>query len=259
MKFTDITLALIAALVFILAFLGYRPNSPNAKDDTSSKDTRKPIIRRPILPILPIRPKTFEGEEKHVVFENHNSPTGEEPWVDFPENEWIKNIGSKLDGAGMCVFSSLEMMFLWHGMEEFRGFRNWCAEHYKGGGYPDKVNQLLEAYCKAKNIQKPLIIQYVGDNSDFLEKALGNGWMPCCTLSHSKRYGPAPISHMVNCVQLTPKTGAIMDNNFKDYEWWTSKEACLTAMKYRDPNNGRQVYWGVVVVAPGPPPPPKHS
>lgn len=262
MNWIEKSLSIAAAAVVVLAFLGYQPannnNSMKPAPDESSK--RKPLLRRPLLPWR--NPGDYTAEAAPVLdhpdFENHNSPAGEEPAVDFPEKEWIKNIGSeKGSHAGMCVFSAFEMMMLWHGVEEFRGFRNWCAHNYEGGGYPEKLDKLVTEYCRIKGLEKPLLIQYVGDKPGFLEQGLNNGWMPCCTLSHSSRYGPKPISHMVNCVQLSDKNGAIMDNNFKDFEWWTSKEACLAALKYTDPNNHRQVYWGVVVVAPGPPPAPK--
>lgn len=268
MKFIGNTLSIAAALVVVLAFFGYHPISiqkgdnrtPNILPDNRDPDTRRPLLRRPLLPL--IQPKdmpSFEAGPKYPTFENHNSASGEEPAVDYPEEEWIKNIGSKLgDHAGMCVFSSFEMMMIWHGFEDFRGFRNWCAERYPGGGYPDKLDKLIDAYCAAKHIDKPQIIQYVGDNPMFLQQAIENGFMPCTTLAHSPRYGPNPISHMVNCVHLTDHNGAIMDNNFKDFEWQEGREQFLAKLKYRDPNNGRPVYWAVIVVAPPPPPPPKR-
>ncbi len=271
MKFIGNTLSIAAAMVVVLAFLGYRPSGLATGGDGTSPaipksrpdDNRKPLIRRPLLgPKGEVVAEEMTGQRSNPepkYFENHAGPSGEDPQVDFPENEWIKNIGSKKDGAGMCVFSSFEMMMLWHGLEDFRGFRNWCAERYPGGGYPDKLEKLLDAYCKAKGIERPQIIQYVGDNPAFLEQALSNGWMPCVTLSHSPRYGSGSISHMVDAVHLTPSNGAIMDNNFKDYEWWPSKDKFMAAIKYRDPNNGRPVYWAVAVKAPGPPPIPKRG
>ena len=62
---------------------------------------------------------------------------------DLPGSQHIKNIGSKVDGSGMCVFTSIEMAALHAGLEQMRGFRNWVAEKYAGGGWPDKVDKLL--------------------------------------------------------------------------------------------------------------------
>jgi hypothetical protein len=88
---------------------------------------------------------------------------GEEIACDLPGKEHIKNIGSRVDGAGMCVFSSIEMAAVWQGIDSFRGFRDWCATHYPGGGYPAKVDQLIAAYCKAKQIDPiPAYVQYEG-------------------------------------------------------------------------------------------------
>ena len=174
------------------------------------------------------------------------------PQVDFPSEQWIRNIGSKVDGAGMCVFTSFEMACLWAGLEEFRGFRDWCAAKYPGGGYPEKLAQLIDAYCQAKSIKKPLVIQYTGSDPDFLKVGLKNGWMPCTTLYHSPRYGSGVIYHMVCCAHLDGTDGAIQDNNFQPLEWATEAET-VNRIKLKGE------YWGVLIVSPGPPPSPANK
>ena len=67
------------------------------------------------------------------------APDGTEPQIDYPDDDWLKNVGSRLDGAGMCVFTSFEHSCRWAGLDEFRGFRDWCAQRYPGGGYPEKL------------------------------------------------------------------------------------------------------------------------
>src|SRR5262245_20260515 len=48
------------------------------------------------------------------------SPDGHEVQVDFPTAEHIKNVGSKKDGAGMCVMSSVEMGARWANLDALR-------------------------------------------------------------------------------------------------------------------------------------------
>ena len=64
---------------------------------------------------------------------------GDSITADLPESEHIKNIGSRLDGAGMCVFSSIEMAARYQGLEEMRGWRDWCAAKYRGGEYASET------------------------------------------------------------------------------------------------------------------------
>lgn len=174
-------------------------------------------------------------------------PDGTEPQIDFPDEHWLKNIGSRLDGAGMCVFTSFEHSCRWAGLDEFRGFRDWCATHYRGGGYPEKLQRLLDAYCQAKGLTPPQVIQYEGSSAEILDAALRNGYLPCTTLYRSPRYGRGTIYHMVNCAHLDAARGAILDNNFRPLEW-ADRETTLGRMKLQ----GK--LWVVVVLAYGPPP-----
>ncbi len=185
------------------------------------------------------------------------APDGTEPQIDYPDDHWMKNIGSRKDGAGMCVFTSFEHTCRWAGLEEFRGFRDWCAANYPGGGYPEKLYKLVKAYCQAKNIPAAVfdpdkqMIQYEGGKPDLLEAALANNLLPCVTLYHSPRYGGGTIYHMVNCAHLDAKNGAILDNNFQPLEW-ADRETTLRRCKL----NGQ--LWAVVVLFPGPPPLPHN-
>jgi len=174
-------------------------------------------------------------------------PNGLEPQIDFPDPQWMKNIGSKVDGSGMCVFTSYEMMCRWAGLEEFRGFRDWCAGKYPGGGYPEKLDRLIQAYCKEKGIKTPTTIQYEGGSPELAQVALKQGLLPCVTLYRSPRYGRGTIYHMVNCAHLDDHNGAILDNNFQPLEW-ASRDETLNRVKL----NGK--LWAVVIVADPPPP-----
>ncbi len=156
-----------------------------------------------------------------------------------------------------CVFTSFEFCCLWSGLDEFRGFRDWCAANYPGGGYPSKLAQLVKAYCKAKAIPPSRfdpdthLIQYEGDDPSWVEKALKNGWLPCITLFHSPRYGGGTIYHMVCCAHMDEKWIGILDNNFQPLEWSTREEG-LRRIK----DKGK--YWAVAVITAGPPPCPTN-
>ena len=170
------------------------------------------------------------------------------PAVDFAEELWFKNIGSHIDGAGMCVYTAAEFMFLQLGMNEFKGFRDWCAAKYPGGGYPQKLAKCIKEFCAAKHIPEPELRQYEGSDPEFVKTALANGWMPGVTLFHSPRYGGGIIYHMTNCVLLDGKFCEIQDNNFKPIEVCSYEEG-LKRIK----DHGQ--YWSFVIVGHAGPPP----
>ncbi len=222
----------------------------------------KPILPRPIPPAPPCPPLGPWPSGSAPVGADPGSigpvaPDGTEPQVDYPEWEWMRNIGSRRDGAGMCVFTSWEMSCRNAGLEAFRGFRNWCAERYPGGGYPSKLAKLVKAYCQAKDIPTSVfdpdkdIIQYEGGSLALAEASLKNGGLPSVTLYHSPRYGRGTIYHMVNLAHLDAKIGAILDNNFKPLEW-ASRDQTIGKMKMRG------TIWIAVLAKPGPPPLPKN-
>ncbi len=157
-----------------------------------------------------------------------------------------------------CVFTSFEMMCRHAGLEEFRGFRDWCAAGYPGGGAPEKLARLVTAYCTAKRIPVPRFYQYEGADLAFLETALRTGRFACVTLYHSARYG-GRIYHMVNCGHAAgPRYRNIVDNNrmrndgIPPVEWFDGVDRFKHAVSI----NGR--YWAVVLERPGLPAPPKN-
>lgn len=171
---------------------------------------------------------------------------------DLPLNEHIKNIGSHVDGAGMCVSSSMTMAAVWQGMDEFRGFRDWCA-NYPGGGYPDKMDKQIAQYCKEKGIRPPQYIQYEGRNPEEILKACdATGRIACITYGKSPRYG-GTIAHMTCCVKFSGKYAVCLDNNFpKTYEWMSLQEM---VSRINHPNG---TGWVFVWLTPSPPPVPKN-
>ena len=192
-----------------------------------------------------------------------NGPTfhGESITADLDLKEHIRNSGSKLDGAGMCVFSSIEMAALYQGLEEMRGWRNWCAAKYRGGGWPAKVEQTLAAWFTEKGVRPIPYMQYEGRDPEPLLKLIDKtNRMACVTYGHSPRYGGGYIAHMVNGVHYGPRWGTVLDNNFVGddaYEWMECREF---VRRVRLESSGREgAAWIFVWLTPGAPPPPKKA
>lgn len=178
---------------------------------------------------------------------------GEEISADLPGSEHLKNVGSKKDGAGMCVFSSIEMAALWQGLECMRGWRNWCATNYPGGGYPQKVDQLIQDWCKHKGIPVPEYAQYEGQSPEqILDIIDRTRRMACWTYGYGERYS-GTIAHMTCGAKFGGKYAVNLDNNFPgdgSYEWMSRAEL-LKRIKHP---SGKA--WVFVWLTPAPPLPP---
>lgn len=177
---------------------------------------------------------------------------------DLPDGEQIRNIGSHVDGAGMCVMSSIEMAARWHGMEQMRGLRDWCAND-RGGAYPAKVDKQILAFCKAKGIAAPPYLQYEGpDPGPVIEAACKSGRMPCITYGQSPRYNLPYIAHMTCAPKFSGKFGVCLDNNFpgeNKYEWMDREEL---VRRVRWSPRGVGAGWVFVWLTSPPPPSPKN-
>lgn len=242
-------LSATAALLCLLGFAaGRRPAEMpgNAPAELQRREESKPLPRR-LLPWLPRR--AFEELPA-----GDAAPDGTEPQVELPPGTWFKNIGSKIDGKGMCVFTAFELLCLQLGHDEFRGFRDWCAAKFPGGGWPEKLAQCVAAYCKEKGLKVPLLQQYEGSDVAWLERAVNNGQLCMVTLFHSDRYRDRSqrvlpiIYHMTNLANCDGRWLAIQDNNFETLEWWPMAEG-LKAIS----NQGQ--FWAVCVPEWAAPPP----
>ncbi len=247
-----------AAVLAVLAF-GTSP-TPSPAPLPAPAPAPAPMPPAPIPPPPPKpKPKPWGPQaalpvgstDAALISAQPNAPDGTEPMVDYPDEFWFKNIGSHIDGSGMCVFTSFEFSCIWAGHDEMRGFRDWCAAKYPGGGYPSKLAKLVTAYCQAKGVPEPTLVQYEGPSAELIDLALGDGRLPCVTLSHSPRYGSGQIAHMVCCASLDAKNGAILDNNFKPLEW-ADRATTISRMK-----TGGGL-WVAVATWPGPPPVPHN-
>jgi hypothetical protein len=162
----------------------------------------------------------------------------------------MHNTGGR-DGAGLCVFTSIEMSGRFQNEESLRGFQKYMTTK-PGGGYPDKVDKMIAAYAP-----KVHYIQYAGRDMDLLKLALKTGRMPAVTYGYSPRYR-GPIAHMVNLAHLSEHWAAILDNNFpgeNSYEWMAPEEFYKRWIAGSPDRTG----WLVILLNPPPPPPPHNS
>ncbi|CAB4220107.1 hypothetical protein UFOVP1620_35 [uncultured Caudovirales phage] len=190
----------------------------------------------------------FNQIEATSVEGGRTSPDGaEEIQIDLPGTQQMKNTGGK-DGAGLCVFTSIEHSGRWQNVDSILGLQQKMTRE-QGGGYPSKVEKMLAKYCDGAQY-----LQYEGSDPALIKLALTTGRMPSVTYGYSPRYS-GKIAHMVNAVHLTEKWAAILDNNFPGdtkYEWMTPAE-----FKKRWVSGGGG--WCVVVLAPPPPPMPYNE
>jgi hypothetical protein len=245
---------MLSGLVAFLAWVGVRPAQ------TAPAQT---IILPAPAPAQPQEGRRLRRPHHELVGIANPAPDGTEPAVDYPDELWFKNIGSKIDGAGMCVDTAWEFSCRWAGLDLFKGFRDWAAAKEPGGGYPEKLARQVREYCAAKQIPRDYfdpsrqLIQYEGDDPTFIDTCLRNGWLPICTLYHSDRYKDRNqrvlpiIFHMTNAAALTDAWGCTLDNNFQPLEW-------KPRVKWLADIQHKGKYWAAVPAVTGPPPPPTH-
>jgi hypothetical protein len=179
--------------------------------------------------------------EKHPV-----SPDGVRAVCDIPVSQHIRNTGGS-DGAGLCVFTSIEHSGDWHGVNHLTGFQRWMTRK-PGGGYPEKVDKMLAEYCREKRVPVPAYVQHTDGDEVVLDAAVAAGLMPCITYGGRDDFYRSGIYHMVNLVHLDDKRACIVDNNRPGTFLWMTRAELLT--RWRSMQGG----WVFVLLASPPPP-----
>jgi len=184
------------------------------------------------------------------------SPDGVEVQCDLPGSQQKANISSR--GLGCCVFRSIDHAARWCGEESLYGFPEWLvSKGIPGGGYPQKVDDLIPKIAADRGLPVPQYIQVEGRDIEILKTALDSGRMVSVTYSYSAtgRYNGRRIYHMVNAVHGDDKWFAILDNNFPGenaYEWNDIPSFQRTY------SPGNENGWAVILLKHGPPPPPRN-
>lgn len=249
-----VDLAKVALIVLVLAFGFYLvdhqakqfpPLIPKRDPQDEAKSPKKP--RR----ILPLR-SDWSDLAGDIVLGGPQPPDGSSVQIDYPLSEDMRNIGSKVDGAGMCVMTSAERAAIWAGIDSLRGLRNWCARE-PGGCDPDQFDDQLRRFCKSKGMPVPDYLQYQGKDPEFLRLVLKTRRMPGVTYSGADgvQYRRR-IAHMLNLVHLADDQVGVFDNNFDAEKriWMSEQEFFSRAVFGRSRN-----FWAIVWLAPGASPP----
>lgn len=212
------------------------------------------LVAAAMCGFLPGQPAA--GNQAHVTTEPFaRDGTPADAWL--PSALHIKNVGGS-DGAGLCVFTSLEMVARSSNVRELFGFQDWMKKQ-PGGGWPEKVDRMIAAFTKAHALPKPTYYQVEANDLPFLRKALRSG-RPCgITYSYSPtgRYGGKRIAHMVMCCAAGAGKGpdgkgwyCVNDNNFPGSWEWMSESQLLSVAA------GGSKMWLVAFANPSYPPSP---
>lgn len=253
----------------LLCLAGYGASQPKPEDHPAPANPPAPLVRPLPLPDKgpgprpePKRPRRpwgpFRGAPVGAHVGGPVHPDGTEIQCDLPPELHRENVASK--GLGCCVFRSLDHAAAWQGVEALRGFPEWMiAKGIPGGGWPEKVDELIPRIARDRGLPVPEFLQVEGTDLSIARQALESGRMVCITYSHSPsgRYAGRRISHMVNAVHGDAQgRWCVLDNNYVEprgaaYEW-------LTAEEMRGAATGSKKLWAIILLAPPPPPPPRN-
>lgn len=255
----------VAAVLVLGAFIvfggpAHDPPKPAPAVDISV-DVECPDGKCPIR--RPWGPQQAGGSSAKSVV-NGRAYDGETLTCDFPPSLWMANIGSKVDRAGMCVTTSVEMVARYLGLDFMRGFRDWCAKE-PGGCYPDKLEDQLKRYCKLKGVPVPPYVNFTGKNPADLLAQLDAAGLPYahqydeCPRYASARNPRGKIAHMVFGVKHSGRYAVVVDNNEiggvdgksgKIFEWM----ACGEMIRRMEASGSD---WIFAFLVPPPPPSPR--
>jgi hypothetical protein len=229
------------------------PNCPAPRPKPAPRPAPKPAPKPPEPEPKPPRRPWGENRAAPVGAQvgGNVSPDGTEIDCDLPGSEHLKNKGGR-DGAGLCVFTSIDHAARWQNVPQLVGFRDWMTRH-PGGGYPQKVDQMIKMICEERGMPVPDYIQAERVDPELLKRACASGRMPGVTYSRSPtgRYGGGRIAHMVSLPHADDRWFCVLDNNYPGedkYEWMTPEEARRAGI----------LEWAVILLAPPPPPMPRN-
>lgn len=223
-----------------------------------SRQAADPVPAPKPTPILPLpkplipRPWGPGGASVEAKVGGNVSPDGTEIHLDFPGDRHMRNKGGS-DGLGLCVFTSIGHSADWADVEVLKDFRDYMTRH-PGGGYPSKVDRMIDRICQERGVTKPAYVQVEGTDLEILKAACQSGRMPGVTYSFSPtgRYGGQRIAHMVSLLHADDKWFAVCDNNYpgaEKIEWMSPEE-------FRRTYTGGRSGWAVILLDVGPPPVP---
>lgn len=171
--------------------------------------------------------------------------------LDLPDSQHMRNRSGR--GLGLCVFTSIELSARYQNVGELDGFQEWMT-HRVGGGWPEKVDDMIAKFCTEKGITPPQYVQHTGGDVEFLKLALATGRYPAVTYNgRDGKFYTMRVAHMVNLVHLDDKWAVIQDNNYPQKFLWMSTNEFLE--RWRGGGGG----WAVVLLGPPPSPIPTNG
>jgi hypothetical protein len=240
-----ILVSILLALVgtFAATFVPQPQDVPSEPAPVAPAPEPKPIPAPKPKPRKPWGPNCSAAVSRGSAVRDGSVHNGEQVQADLPADQLVRNTGGS-DGAGLCVFTSIMFAARLQNVPQLKNFQAWMKKH-PGGGWPQKVDSMIAAYCKEQGLPIPDYIQVENGDWNLVKLALRTGRMPAIT------YGSA---HMVNIVKLENGVGAFRDNNFvgeKEIAWMSEDAAKQTS--------GGSHFWSVILLAPRPPMPPKNA
>lgn len=193
-------------------------------------------------------PSQADGPTIKATIGGLHTPDGQPIQLDYPVERHLRNAVGR-DGAGLCVFTSLTHAADWQNVEVLHDFRDWMRQ-YPGGGWPEKVDEMIARICRERGVPVPDYLHYQGSDLQVLKLTCKTGRMPCVTycFSPAGRYQGKRIAHMVNLLHADEHWFAVLDNNFPGtVEWMNEKE-------FRQTFTGLGEGWAIILLSPGPPP-----
>lgn len=172
------------------------------------------------------------------------SPDGTtEVACDLPASEKKKNVGGR-DGAGLCVFTSIEYSARWQNERRLFDFQK-CMRQEPGGGYPTKVDAMIKKYAPGV-----AYIQSTSNDYELVKAAIRSGRMPAVTYNGHDPHYRGRIAHMVSLAHADDKWVSVTDNNYPG----DNQHVWLSPADFKQRWDG----WAVYLLSPPPPPPPRN-
>lgn len=175
---------------------------------------------------------------------------GSQVEADLPSPLRVKNVGSRVDGAGLCVWASIEMASRYHNVPSLIGIFD-AMKDEPGGGWPGRVEKEMLKRGLENHYR-----QFYGPISEglpFVRQALAEGRMVCATYGYGEFYKMQTIAHMVCIVQDDAKQVAVLDNNDPEHIWWMDEAEY--GKRAAHPSGDM---WALYLLAPPPPPAPHN-
>lgn len=186
------------------------------------------------------------GFDSEVEIANGNIHRGVEAAIDLPLSDHRKNEAGT-DGAGLCVWASIDMLAKWGGVDELQDLFA-RMKRQKGGGWPERVARVLDELAPSLPY-----VQYEGSNPAILDAAMRTGRPAGITYGYGKFYNNQTIAHMVVLAHLDDEFAAVIDNNNPGKWTWMSRAELLKRWVHPSGQG-----WAVVLLAPPPPLPPTN-